>query len=93
MKVFVVCKFRSLSVDAERRTGAVWASDDNPHVTPIGRVPRQMHLDEMPQTLNLLIGERSLQRSCINPLHSNYSRAPVSLPPGRRSDQDASVGR
>lgn len=57
---FVVHKFRSMRVDAEAGTGAVWASQSDPRVTPIGRFLRRTRLDEMPQLWNVLIGEMSL---------------------------------
>jgi sugar transferase (PEP-CTERM system associated) len=57
--VFVLYKFRSMSVDAERLTGPVWASEDDPRVTRVGRVLRKIRLDETPQMFNVLIGDMS----------------------------------
>jgi len=57
---FVVHKFRSMRVDAEEGTGAVWASQTDSRVTPIGRFLRRARLDEMPQLWNVLVGEMSL---------------------------------
>ncbi len=57
---FVVYKFRSMYNDAEDRTGAVWASKDDPRVTKVGRVLRKFRLDELPQFFNVLRGEMSL---------------------------------
>ena len=57
---FVVHKFRSMRVDAEAGTGAVWASKIDSRVTPIGRFLRKTRLDEMPQLWNVLVGEMSL---------------------------------
>ncbi|MFN7917504.1 MAG: TIGR03013 family XrtA/PEP-CTERM system glycosyltransferase [Vicinamibacterales bacterium] len=59
-KHFVVHKFRSMRVDAEAATGAVWATQSDPRVTPIGRFLRRTRLDEMPQLWNVLVGEMSL---------------------------------
>jgi sugar transferase (PEP-CTERM system associated) len=59
-KVFRLFKFRSMYVDAEARTGAVWAQRDDPRVTPLGRVLRRLRLDELPQFLNVLRGEMSI---------------------------------
>lgn len=59
-KKFVVHKFRSMRVDAEAGTGAVWASKQDSRVTPIGRFLRKTRLDEMPQLWNVLVGEMSL---------------------------------
>ena len=57
---FVVHKFRSMRTDAEAGTGAVWASQQDPRVTPIGRFLRRTRLDEIPQLWNVLAGEMSL---------------------------------
>jgi len=59
-RVFRVCKFRSMTVDAEKTTGAVWASERDPRVTRVGRVIRRFRIDELPQLLNVLRGEMSL---------------------------------
>lgn len=57
---FTVYKFRSMYVDAEARTGPVWASKDDPRITPIGKWLRRLRLDELPQLVNVLRGEMSL---------------------------------
>jgi Undecaprenyl-phosphate glucose phosphotransferase len=57
---FVMLKFRSMIEDAEQSTGPVWAAEDDPRVTPVGRWLRQMNLDELPQLINVLRGEMSL---------------------------------
>lgn len=59
-KVFEVYKFRSMYVDAEARTGAVWAKKDDPRITPLGRWLRKLRLDEMPQFFNVLRGEMAI---------------------------------
>ncbi len=54
-------KFRSMIPDAERETGAVWsAGDDDPRVTPIGKILRSRALDELPQVINMWKGDMSL---------------------------------
>jgi sugar transferase (PEP-CTERM system associated) len=58
-KIFVLYKFRSMHVDAEQFTGPVWASEDDPRVTRVGRVLRKIRLDETPQMVNVLIGHMS----------------------------------
>lgn len=57
---FEMLKFRTMADDAERLIGPVWAADDDPRVTPVGRWLRQMSLDELPQLINVLRGEMSL---------------------------------
>ena len=59
-KPFRIYKFRTMRVDAEKNTGAVWASQDDPRVTRIGRILRGTRLDELPQLLNVLKGEMSI---------------------------------
>jgi exopolysaccharide biosynthesis polyprenyl glycosylphosphotransferase len=58
-KEFTLLKFRTMVPDAERDTGPTWADEDDPRVTRLGRVLRCLHLDEVPQALNLLRGEMS----------------------------------
>src|SRR5512134_1412569 len=50
---FTIYKFRTMRVDAEKESGAVWASNDDARVTPIGRILRQFRLDELPQLFNI----------------------------------------
>lgn len=59
-RVFTLYKFRSMYQDAEARTGAVWATRDDPRITPIGRWLRLLRLDELPQTWNVLKREMSI---------------------------------
>jgi sugar transferase (PEP-CTERM system associated) len=57
---FKLWKFRSMREDAEKETGPVWASLDDPRVTRVGRILRRMRLDELPQLFNVLRGDMSL---------------------------------
>jgi lipopolysaccharide/colanic/teichoic acid biosynthesis glycosyltransferase len=57
---FTMYKFRTMSVDAERATGAVWATQNDPRITPVGRFLRQYRLDEIPQLLNVMRGEMNI---------------------------------
>jgi len=57
---FTIYKFRTMRVDAEQLSGAVWAQQQDPRVTPLGRVLRQYRLDELPQLLNVLRGEMNI---------------------------------
>jgi sugar transferase (PEP-CTERM system associated) len=54
---FTLFKFRSMFQDAEAKSGAVWASKNDPRVTPLGRWLRRLRLDELPQLVNVLRGE------------------------------------
>jgi Undecaprenyl-phosphate glucose phosphotransferase len=57
---FKMYKFRSMRVDAEARTGAVWAQAGDDRRTPIGSFLRATSLDEIPQFWNVLVGNMSL---------------------------------
>jgi exopolysaccharide biosynthesis polyprenyl glycosylphosphotransferase len=59
-KPFQCIKFRSMRPDAERETGPVWATEDDPRRTRLGALLRRFSLDELPQLINILIGEMSL---------------------------------
>lgn len=58
--VFWMLKFRTMYQDAEARSGAVWATENDPRITPVGRFLRKTRLDELPQFLNVLRGDMSL---------------------------------
>jgi len=58
-KIFNVLKFRSMVPDAERNTGAVWATENDPRVTPIGKIIRATAMDELPQLWNIFRGDMS----------------------------------
>ncbi len=59
-KAFHVYKFRSMYTGAEDDTGPVWARDDDPRCTPVGRWLRKLDLDELPQLWNVFRGDMSL---------------------------------
>jgi sugar transferase (PEP-CTERM system associated) len=59
-RIFTIHKFRSMRADAEARTGAVWSKENDPRVTPVGRILRRTRLDEVPQLWNVLVGDMSL---------------------------------
>lgn len=56
---FTIHKFRTMRVDAEAQSGAVWASKNDPRVTRLGRFLRRTRLDELPQLWNVLRGDMS----------------------------------
>lgn len=58
--VFTIYKFRSMYIDAERMSGEVWATKNDPRVTPVGRFLRKSRIDELPQLWNVLVGEMSI---------------------------------
>jgi exopolysaccharide biosynthesis polyprenyl glycosylphosphotransferase len=58
-KPFIMYKFRSMTVDAEKE-GPALSSDNDPRITPWGKVMRKWRLDELPQLWNILKGEMSL---------------------------------
>ena len=58
--VFNMYKLRTMKVDAEKDTGPVWAQENDPRITLVGRVLRKMHIDEIPQLINVIKGEMSI---------------------------------
>lgn len=59
-KIFMIYKFRTMVVDAEKKSGPVLASEKDSRILPIGRFLRATRMDELPQILNILKGEMSL---------------------------------
>ena len=59
-KAFDVYKFRSMYEGAEDQTGPVWARDDDPRCTPVGRALRRFDIDELPQFWNVFRGDMSI---------------------------------
>lgn len=57
---FVLYKFRTMRQDAEKTTGAVWASCSDCRITRVGSFLRKSRIDEIPQLINVLCGEMSL---------------------------------
>ena len=58
-RIFQILKFRSMKVQSENK-GARLAMKDDDRITPVGRVLRQIHFDELPQIFNILKGDMSL---------------------------------
>lgn len=59
-KVFSMCKFRSMIVDAEKAGEVLPATDGDSRITPTGRIIRKIRIDEIPQLFNILRGDMSL---------------------------------
>jgi exopolysaccharide biosynthesis polyprenyl glycosylphosphotransferase len=59
-KVFNILKFRSMIVDAEKDGEVIPAEDNDPRITPVGKVIRKIRLDELPQLFNILKGDMSV---------------------------------
>ena len=59
MKPFRVLKFRTMVRDAEALSGPVLAEDEDPRITPVGRFLRRYRIDELPQLVNILVGDMS----------------------------------
>jgi len=87
---FTFYKLRTMRVDSESDTGAVWSTTNDPRVTFVGRVLRKWHLDEFPQVFNVLKGDMSLvgprpERpefvSMLNDKISRYHER-LAVPPG-----------
>lgn len=58
-RTFKIVKFRTMIVDAEKYSGAVFAEENDPRITRVGRFLRRTRLDELPQLVNILRGEMS----------------------------------
>jgi lipopolysaccharide/colanic/teichoic acid biosynthesis glycosyltransferase len=59
-KIFNIYKIRTMRQDAEQKTGPVWATPHDTRITPLGRFLRKVHLDELPQLINVVKNEMSL---------------------------------
>jgi len=89
-RIFKALKFRSMIHDAEKHTGAVWASENDPRVTKVGRILRATAMDELPQLWNIFKGDMSFvgPRSERPELVEQFSkkiknyRSRFSVPPG-----------
>lgn len=60
VELFEIFKFRTMTNDAEKKSGAVWATKNDPRITHIGRFLRATRLDELPQFINVIRGDMSL---------------------------------
>ncbi len=60
IELFEMIKFRTMVIDAERYSGATWATKQDPRITTMGRFMRKTRLDELPQFFNVLRGDMSM---------------------------------
>ncbi len=94
---FIIYKFRSMRVDAQKQLPdlvkiselpePVFKLNDDPRITPIGRILRRWSLDELPQFWNVFIGEMSLvgprpEEAQIVSLYNDLQRRRLSVKPG-----------
>ena len=59
-RVFTIWKIRTMYHNCEKLTGPRWSTPGDPRVTHVGRVLRTLHVDELPQLVNVLRGQMSL---------------------------------
>ena len=59
-KEFMMHKFRSMIQDAEKSTGPVWAEEEDPRITRVGKIIRKFRIDELPQLWDVFRGRMSL---------------------------------
>ncbi|MEG2789546.1 MAG: exopolysaccharide biosynthesis polyprenyl glycosylphosphotransferase [Romboutsia sp.] len=58
--VFYIYKIRSMKIDAEQLSGAQWAQQNDPRITKVGKFIRKTRIDEIPQLINILVGDMSI---------------------------------
>src|SRR5262245_61752871 len=87
-KPFTIYKFRTMYAGDTRTAPQVWASQNDPRVTPVGRVLRKYRLDELPQFLNVLRGDMNV----VGP-HPEQPKIFVELPPQVPGSQTRQVVR
>jgi lipopolysaccharide/colanic/teichoic acid biosynthesis glycosyltransferase len=59
-RIFTLYKIRTMYHDCERQSGPTWCKPGDPRITPVGRILRKLHLDELPQLWNVLKGDMAL---------------------------------
>jgi sugar transferase (PEP-CTERM system associated) len=58
-KIYMMYKFRSMVEDAEKKSGPVWALDNDSRITRVGKIIRKFRIDELPQLWNVIRGDMS----------------------------------
>jgi exopolysaccharide biosynthesis polyprenyl glycosylphosphotransferase len=86
-KPFQIIKFRTMVEDAECQ-GPQWATKNDPRVTPVGCILRKLRLDELPQLINIIMGDMSFigprpERACYV---QEFQEEVPERRPGRRAD-------
>lgn len=59
-RTYTIFKLRTMVDNAEALSGPVWSPTDDPRITPFGQFLRETHIDELPQLINVLLGQMSL---------------------------------
>lgn len=59
-RVFTIYKIRTMYQDCESLTGPRWSIPGDPRITPLGKIFRKLHIDELPQLWNVLKGDMAL---------------------------------
>jgi len=83
---FRIYKFRTMVVDAEK-LGASSTSDDDPRITKVGKALRKYKLDELPQLINVLVGNMSIvgprpEVKCYTDMYTQEEKAILTVRPG-----------
>jgi len=86
-KMFTLYKFRTMVEDAEKEIGPVWAKQNDPRITKVGRFLRRTRIDELPQLFNVLRGQMSFvgprpERPHFVKLHKTLQGLRLAVKPG-----------
>ncbi len=86
-RIFRALKFRSMIKNAEKNTGPVQATENDPRITRVGRILRNTAMDELPQLVNILVGDMSFVgpralRPKEKEVHGNPGETEIEKVPG-----------
>lgn len=59
-KVFTIYKFRSMTDGAEHTGSGVYSGNGDPRVTKVGKIIRATSIDELPQLINIIVGDMAI---------------------------------